>query len=217
MIYSASALSLWQQCPKKYKLKYFDKAEKAESADSAIAGRDYHAALAGEPCSDYAKRLAWKRSAHMPAPVACREERFEVRIKGIQIHGYLDGIDDDFVYEYKTTGLSPAQFWDGRDRNLQCAIYAMATGKPVVTEAFYKPKVKRRQLEPPSDFEARQIESLGPWSWERRTFPGRYAGDEEDIRGIVAQIEHANRNYPRNLASCRDYWHACEYEQECRK
>ena len=224
---TASMISSFKKCPRRYELEYIHDLRAVGTSDALLTGTNYHANvekilahekydhsdLAGKMAEAFEKYIDWQSWDAKP------EQEFRVRLaRGIYLKGRLDAITaDGLPVEHKTTGqFDLFKYINHLAYDDQIAIYMLATG---ATRAHYtviqKPSIRLKQNETEEEYLDRVAEWYTP---EHITCvdvvrtPAELEAKREEIIYIAKQIQKTKKFWcnPNTCALA-----SCAYDSIC--
>jgi hypothetical protein len=161
---TASMISSYKKCPRRYELEYIHELKSTESSEALTIGTNYHAnvekilkhedydheGLSGKMAEAFEKYIEWQDWE------AQAEEEFRVRLtRGVYLKGKLDARTKDGIpVEHKTTGqYSLEKYIDHLAYDDQIAIYMLVTGsKRAIYTIMQKPTIRQGRTETEDEY-----------------------------------------------------------------
>lgn len=168
---TASMISSFKRCPRRYYLEYIEGQKPVASSEALNIGSNYHANLenilngvdfnhsgiAGKMAEAFEKYVDWHSWKAVP------EQEFKIRLaRGIYLKGKIDAITDNGVpVEHKTTGNSGLEkYIDHLAYDDQIALYMLRLGqRRAIYTVIQKPTIRLKKDETDEQY----LERVGQW------------------------------------------------------
>ena len=224
---TASMISSFKKCPRRYELEYIHELKPVISSDALTIGSNYHSniekilkheeydheGLAGKMAEAFEKFIDWQDWN------AVSEEEFKVRLsRGVYLKGKLDALTFDGIpVEHKTTGqYSLEKYIDHLAYDDQIALYMLATNsKQAIYTIIQKPTIRLGKYETETEYLSRVASWYAPEHVVCvnvfRT-AGELEAKREEIIYLAHQIKHT-KIFWRNPNCCA--LTSCPYASIC--
>ena len=232
MIASISRIKTFKACPKSFFFKYVEGLEPVEKSVALETGSSYHELLEemysnnGEFTQSLTKECAmandYKKYIYPKFEMVNVEAWYEKKIGKHTLVGRVDGINDKYIVEHKTSGLD---IGDEYEYNLlwneQVLAYMSLTGlRKMIYTVCKKPTIRQKQNETDEEFFDRMCKwyDVDTESKIRMFFVERtdqeIANFEVDFAKTCDMIEKTDHMY-RNTCNCNMWGRRCEYSSIC--
>lgn len=231
---SISRIKAFKACKKLYELKYIEKLEPVQKAESLETGSNYHELieyLNNNGClpecdftKEYAMAKAYEKYIYPKFKVVESEKWLEYELAtDDKLIGRVDGIaDDGHIVEHKTSGLDITEsyeynlLWDE-----QILAYMLLTGRRKVWYTVCKkPTIRQKQNESDEEFYYRMVEWYDDDTeskirlMEIERTDDEVAKFEDELMLMIDDMRHTGYYY-RNTCHCNMWGRRCEYSSVC--
>ena len=239
---SHSSVTTYTLCPRKYKFRYIDGYEPAETAKQLRVGKEWGSALetgsvAGDTLSEHDRKV-------LELTYACYVRMWGDQDDGMQrevpfelpeFRGYFDGLhhEQGRLQESKfTKSWIRPEYWEVKEFDQQCMLYMYAARRAghkvthitydVTRNTVMKPPLKmRRGRETTEEY----LERLEEWIYNNRydVFQRRdltwtdsqLEENYENMRAIIGGIPIEPDWFPQHKVNCMAFGNPCEYLGVC--
>lgn len=231
---SISRIKAFKACKKLYELKYIEKLEPVQKAESLETGTNYHELIEYlnnnrhlpecDFTKEYAMAKAYEKYIYPNFKVVESEKWLEYELAtGDKLIGRVDGLaDDGHIVEHKTSGLDITEsyeynlLWDE-----QILAYMLLTGKRKVWYTVCKkPTIRQKQNESDEEFYHRMVEWYDEDTeskirlLEIERTDDEVAKFEDELMLMIDDMRHTGYYY-RNTCHCNMWGRRCEYSSVC--